>query len=157
MNGITNANTTSWEVRYGFSSTEVSLITVAHDIAAGLLVLPITYFGANAHQMRIMSISALIMGCGSIVMCIPHWSSGIYNVEERVQLHCDTLGTASFIYQCFCCACMCRSMCIRKYFMRVYVYALMNELMCVCVHDCECKGVCVRECVLVRVYAYMYA
>ena len=100
VNGITNANTTTWEVRYGFSSTEVSLITVFYDIAAGLLVLPITYFGANAHQMRILSISALIMGCGSIVMCIPHWSAGIYNIGEQVKLHCDILGTATVEHSC---------------------------------------------------------
>ena len=92
MNGITNANTTTWEVRYGFSSTEVSLITVFYDVAAGLLVLPITYFGANAHQMKILSVCALIMGCGSIIICIPQWASGIYNVGERIQLHCDTFG-----------------------------------------------------------------
>lgn len=96
VNGITNVDTTSWEVRYGFSSKTVSLITVAYDTAAGILVLPITYFGARAHQMRMLAFAALIMASGSLVMVIAHWADGVYQLGTSMSFTCsDNLG------QCF--------------------------------------------------------
>lgn len=93
VNGITNVDTTSWEVRYGFSSKTVSLITVAYDTAAGILVLPITYFGARAHQMRMLAFAALIMASGSLVMVIAHWADGVYQLGTSMSFTCsDNLG-----------------------------------------------------------------
>lgn len=99
--GISNVNVTSWEVRFGFSSTLVSLITVVFDIAAGILVLPITYFGAHAHQMRMLAFSALIMAAGFFVMTIPHWITGVYEIGADVRETCEAPSFSGRLMEAF--------------------------------------------------------
>ncbi len=82
MNGINNVNTTSLERRFELTSAEVSLVSSSYDISAGVLVIPITYFGAFAHQPRMLAVAALIMALGSVVMSVPHFATGLYELSE---------------------------------------------------------------------------
>jgi MFS family permease len=83
VNGIISANTTSFERRFGFSSLEVSFISTAYDISAGLFVIPIGYYGRNGHKPRWLAATCLLMGVGSCVMFIPHFITGTYNFGEN--------------------------------------------------------------------------
>ena len=92
MNGINNVNTTSIERRFGLPSSQVSLISSIYDIAAGLFVIPISYYGAYAHQPRMLSLAALVFSLGSFVMAIPHFTTPLYELGESVADQCDIYG-----------------------------------------------------------------
>ncbi len=90
VNGINNVNTTSLERRFGLSSSQVSLVASSYDISAGLLTVPITYFGAFAHQPRMLSFAALTMALGSLLMSLPHFITGLYELKEVSSDQCIT-------------------------------------------------------------------
>ena len=92
VNGINNVNTTSVERRFGLPSSHVSLISSAYDISAGIFVIPVSYYGAFAHQPRMLSLAAVVMSLGSFVMTIPHFTTGLYELGDTMADQCDVYG-----------------------------------------------------------------
>ncbi|ELT96091.1 hypothetical protein CAPTEDRAFT_172180, partial [Capitella teleta] len=89
VNGVNNVNTASVERRFGMTSSEVSLISSSYDISAGIFVLPFSYYGATAHQPRMLAGSAVLMSLGSFVMSIPHFATDVYELKDTVSDSCD--------------------------------------------------------------------
>ncbi|XP_064652501.1 solute carrier organic anion transporter family member 4C1-like [Lineus longissimus] len=79
VNGINNVNTTMYERRFGFSSLEVSMISSAYELAAGIFVIPIGYYGRIGHKPRWLAAACVIMGIGSCIMFLPHFTTGLYD------------------------------------------------------------------------------
>ena len=92
VNGINNSNTSTLERRYDLPSARVGLISSAYDISAGLLIIPVTYFGAHAHQPRMLAIGALVMAVGSFVMALPQFTVGLYQLGRTDSKTCDIYG-----------------------------------------------------------------
>ena len=85
-------NTSSVERRFKLPSSRVGLISSSYDISAGLAVLPVTYFGTYAHQPRMLSIAALVMAFGSLVMSMPHFLTGMYDYGSGITDVCHETG-----------------------------------------------------------------
>ena len=92
VNGINNVNTTTIERRFNLPSSQVGLISSAYDISAGILVIPITYFGNFGHQPRILAGGAASLAIGSFIMSIPHFASGVYETGTSVAADCLAPG-----------------------------------------------------------------
>ncbi len=50
VNGVNNVNTTSYERRFNLPSAQVGMISSAYDFCAGIIAIPLTYYGTHAHQ-----------------------------------------------------------------------------------------------------------
>lgn len=75
-------NTTSLEKRFNLKSSEVGWVSSAYDVSAGIMVIPVSYFGSQTHKPRVVAIAALLLAIGSIIMSIPHFATGNYEFGE---------------------------------------------------------------------------
>ena len=96
VNGINNVNTSTLERRYQLPSSRVGLISSSYDIVAAILIIPLTYYGAHAHQPRMLALGALVMSFGSCIMALPQFTVGNYQLGPRHSDSCDVYG------KCFC-------------------------------------------------------
>ncbi|XP_064652498.1 solute carrier organic anion transporter family member 4C1-like [Lineus longissimus] len=83
VNGILNVNVTQAERRFGLSSLESSVVISSYDVAAGIFVIPIGYYGRLGHKPRWLATACLLMGIGSGIMFLPHVTTGPYTIGER--------------------------------------------------------------------------
>lgn len=67
--GLTNFVLPSIERRFGFSSKELGVIASANDIAALLLVVPISFYGGYGNKIK-------WMGGGAVFVGMINWSNG---------------------------------------------------------------------------------
>ncbi|KAL8589511.1 hypothetical protein ACOMHN_015897 [Nucella lapillus] len=96
VNGINNVNTTAIEQRFNLASATVGLISSAYDVSAAILGLLISYFGAGRHKARMVGIAVIVSSLGSILMALPHFTTGPYSLgKDSVTSVCLPLnGTA---------------------------------------------------------------
>ena len=88
INGINNVNTATLERRFELTSSKAGLISSSYDISAAIFVIPISYYGAHAHQPRMLTIASLFMACGAFVNVIPHFATGLYDLQESQADQC---------------------------------------------------------------------
>lgn len=81
VNGFINTVITSIERRFDLQSYESGLIASSYDIAACVCLTFVSYFGGNGHKPRWLGWGVLIMGVGSIVFALPHFTTGQYEVH----------------------------------------------------------------------------
>ncbi|XP_054433475.1 solute carrier organic anion transporter family member 4A1 [Pteronotus mesoamericanus] len=81
VNGFINTVITSIERRYDLHSYQSGLIASAYDLAACLCLTFVGYFGGRGHKPRWLGWGVLIMGVGSLVFALPHFTTGPYEVE----------------------------------------------------------------------------
>ncbi len=96
VSGINNVNTTSLERRFNLPSAKVGMVSSAYDFSAGILAIPITYYGTYAHQPRMLAGSAFVMALGSFVMTLPHFTTGIYELGDKEAETCITPGNKDY-------------------------------------------------------------
>ncbi|XP_071112274.1 solute carrier organic anion transporter family member 4C1-like [Haliotis cracherodii] len=95
VNGINNVNTTSIERRFNLPSAKVGLISSAYDIAAGILGVFVSYYGSGRNKARWVAGAGVIMAMGSLVMSLPHFTTGAYELGELDQSFCEHNGTSN--------------------------------------------------------------
>ncbi|XP_059561085.1 solute carrier organic anion transporter family member 4A1 isoform X7 [Myotis daubentonii] len=81
VNGFINTVITSIERRYDLHSYQSGLIASTYDLAACLCLTFVSYFGGNGHKPRWLGWGVLLMGAGSLVFALPHFTTGPYQVE----------------------------------------------------------------------------
>ncbi|PNI36372.1 SLCO4A1 isoform 2 [Pan troglodytes] len=81
VNGFINTVITSLERRYDLHSYQSGLIASSYDIAACLCLTFVSYFGGSGHKPRWLGWGVLLMGMGSLVFALPHFTAGRYEVE----------------------------------------------------------------------------
>ncbi|KAJ0036423.1 hypothetical protein NQD34_005100, partial [Periophthalmus magnuspinnatus] len=88
INGFTSTVVTSIEKRFDLSSSQTGLIISAYDIASCVCLPFSSYFGGNGHKPRWLGWGILIMGLGSLVFALPHFTTPSYQVTalERSDL-----------------------------------------------------------------------
>ncbi|KAK3087002.1 hypothetical protein FSP39_000238 [Pinctada imbricata] len=90
VNGFVNVVISNIERRYGLTSTETGTVASCYDIASVLCLIPISYFGGLGCKPRYLGIGVFIMGVGSLVFALPHFTSGSYDYGgENDGLLCD--------------------------------------------------------------------
>ncbi|KAG9465483.1 hypothetical protein GDO78_018212 [Eleutherodactylus coqui] len=81
VNGFINTVITSIERRFDLHSYHTGLIASSYDIAACLCLTFVSYFGGNGHKPRWLGWGVLIMGMGSLVFALPHFTTSVYVVS----------------------------------------------------------------------------
>eukprot|EP00069_Balaena_mysticetus_P002772 bmy_16429T0 len=86
VNGFINTVVTSIERRYDLHSYQSGLIASSYDVAACLCLTFVSYFGGHGHKPRWLGWGVLVMGAGSLVFSLPHFTAGPYEaqVDEAV-------------------------------------------------------------------------
>lgn len=82
VNGFVNTVITSVERRFDLHSYQSGLIASSYDIASCLCLTFVGYFGGQGHKPRWLGWGVLLMGAGSLVFALPHFTAGRY--EARV-------------------------------------------------------------------------
>uniref|UniRef100_A0A8D2AQ55 Solute carrier organic anion transporter family member n=1 Tax=Sciurus vulgaris TaxID=55149 RepID=A0A8D2AQ55_SCIVU len=80
VNGFINTVITSIERRFDLHSYQSGLIASTYDIAACLCLTFVSYFGGNGHKPRWLGWGVLVLGSGSLVFALPHFTAGRYEV-----------------------------------------------------------------------------
>ncbi|XP_044154227.1 solute carrier organic anion transporter family member 4A1 isoform X2 [Bufo gargarizans] len=81
VNGFINTVITSIERRFDLHSYQTGLIASSYDIAACLCLTFVSYFGGNGHKPRWLGWGVFIMGVGSLVFALPHFTTSMYIVN----------------------------------------------------------------------------
>ncbi|XP_037980758.1 solute carrier organic anion transporter family member 4C1 isoform X2 [Motacilla alba alba] len=85
VNGLINISISTIEKRYELNSSLTGLISASYDIAFCLLSLFVSYFGERGHKPRWLAFSAFMLGLGSLVFSLPHFSSGKYQYGSKIE------------------------------------------------------------------------
>eukprot|EP00092_Neocalanus_flemingeri_P074323 GFUD01091869.1.p1 GENE.GFUD01091869.1~~GFUD01091869.1.p1 ORF type:complete len:690 (-),score=109.23 GFUD01091869.1:36-2105(-) len=98
INGLVNVVITSIERRFGLQSTQSGIIASSYDIGSLIIMIPVSYLGgkAGASKPRWIAGGMLVMGLGSLVWTLPHFSTEAYTkhgmaAEEDLAL-CGSAG-----------------------------------------------------------------
>ncbi|NWX95032.1 SO4A1 protein, partial [Nothoprocta ornata] len=78
VNGFINTVVTSIERRFDLRSYQSGLIASSYDIAACACLTFVSYFGGNGHKPRWLGWGVLVMGLGSLLFALPHFTTGRY-------------------------------------------------------------------------------
>ncbi|KAM4710104.1 solute carrier organic anion transporter family member 4C1 [Discoglossus pictus] len=93
VNGLVNVVISTIEKRYDLNSSLTGLISSSYDIAFCLLSLFVSFYGQRGHKPRWLAFSALMIGLGSIVFSLPHFTSGIYAYGNKLSDFCEISAT----------------------------------------------------------------
>ncbi|RMC18120.1 hypothetical protein DUI87_04999 [Hirundo rustica rustica] len=93
VNGLVNISISTIEKRYELNSSLTGLISASYDIAFCVLSLFVSYFGERGHKPRWLAFSAFMLGLGSLVFSLPHFSSGKYQYGRKIEDTCQTAET----------------------------------------------------------------
>ncbi|XP_067839009.1 solute carrier organic anion transporter family member 4C1-like [Heptranchias perlo] len=88
VNGLVNINITTIEKRYNLNSFLAGLISTGYDMSFCALSLIISFLGQKGHKPRWQAFSAFMLGLGSLVFCLPHFTSGLYNYGAEIRDTC---------------------------------------------------------------------
>uniref|UniRef100_A0A8C6X170 Solute carrier organic anion transporter family member n=1 Tax=Naja naja TaxID=35670 RepID=A0A8C6X170_NAJNA len=97
VNGFVNTVITSIERRFDLQSYQSGLIASSYDIAACVCLMFVSYFGGNGHKPRWLGWGVLIMGIGSLIFALPHFTTSQYEV-----LFSEEIGTCSSNQSAWC-------------------------------------------------------
>ncbi|XP_062369850.1 solute carrier organic anion transporter family member 4C1 [Cinclus cinclus] len=89
VNGLINISISTIEKRYELNSSLTGLISASYDIAFCVLSLFVSYFGERGHKPRWLAFSAFMLGLGSLVYSLPHFSSGSYQYGGKIEDTCQ--------------------------------------------------------------------
>lgn len=80
VNGLLHFFLPMIERRFELISTEAGLMTGAYDIASGICLIPVTYYGGQrrAHRPHYIGTGVIIMGTGSLIFSLPAFMAGPY-------------------------------------------------------------------------------
>ncbi|XP_058535586.1 solute carrier organic anion transporter family member 4A1 [Ochotona princeps] len=81
VNGLVNTVVTSLERRFDLHSYQSGLIASSYDIASCLCLTFVSYFGGQGHKPRWLGWGVLVMGTGSLVFALPHFTVGRYQAQ----------------------------------------------------------------------------
>jgi len=83
VNGFVSVVITSIERRFDMASTETGMIASFYDIAAVFCLIPVSYYGGFGRKPRYVGTGILMLGIGSLLFALPHFTTGLYNYKEH--------------------------------------------------------------------------
>ncbi|XP_038661113.1 solute carrier organic anion transporter family member 4C1-like [Scyliorhinus canicula] len=95
VNGLVNINISTIEKRYNLNSFTTGLISTGYDMSFCILCLFVSYQGQKGHIPRWLTFSAFMLGLGSLVFCIPHFTSGLYNFGDEIRDTCSSYNASN--------------------------------------------------------------
>ncbi|NWU47057.1 SO4C1 protein, partial [Dromas ardeola] len=100
VNGLINISISTIEKRYELNSSLTGLISASYDIAFCILSLFVSFFGERGHKPRWLAFSAFMLGLGSLIFSLPHFSSGKYQYGAKLEDTCQVPGASSANFTC---------------------------------------------------------
>ncbi|XP_074992699.1 solute carrier organic anion transporter family member 4C1 [Calonectris borealis] len=100
VNGLINISISTIERRYELNSSLTGLISASYDIAFCILSLFVSFVGERGHKPRWLAFSAFMLGLGSLIFSLPHFSSGKYHYGAKLEDTCQIPGTSSANFTC---------------------------------------------------------
>ncbi|KAM6289419.1 solute carrier organic anion transporter family member 4C1-like [Aegotheles albertisi] len=100
VNGLINISISTIEKRYELNSSLTGLISASYDIAFCILSLFVSFFGERGHKPRWLAFSAFMLGLGSLIFSLPHFSSGKYHYGAKLGDTCQIPGASSVNFTC---------------------------------------------------------
>ncbi|KAM9587288.1 solute carrier organic anion transporter family member 4C1 isoform 3-T4 [Morphnus guianensis] len=100
VNGLINISISTIEKRYELNSSLTGLISASYDIAFCVLSLFVSFFGERGHKPQWLAFSAFMLGLGSLIFSLPHFSSGKYHYGAKLEDTCQIPGTSSANFTC---------------------------------------------------------
>ncbi|NWR61007.1 SO4C1 protein, partial [Bucorvus abyssinicus] len=100
VNGLINISISTIEKRYELNSSLTGLISASYDIAFCILSLFVSFFGERGHKPRWLAFSAFMLGLGSLIFSLPHFSSGKYQYGPDLEDTCQIPGTSFANFTC---------------------------------------------------------
>ncbi|XP_071963364.1 solute carrier organic anion transporter family member 4A1-like [Antedon mediterranea] len=91
-NGFVNVSITTLERRFDLSSSQAALISGGYDVAAGLGVVPVSYYCSSRHKGTALTAGLILYGFGALVFSSPHFIAPKYNLNG------DGAGNGSEMY-----------------------------------------------------------
>ncbi|NXS08723.1 SO4A1 protein, partial [Neodrepanis coruscans] len=86
VNGFINTVITSIERRFDLRSYQSGLIASSYDIAACICLTFVSYFGGHGHKPRWLGWGVLVMGLGSLLFALPHFTTRRYEVRSAAEV-----------------------------------------------------------------------
>lgn len=86
VNGFINTVITSIERRFDLRSYQSGLIASSYDIAACVCLTFVSYFGGNGHKPRWLGWGVLVMGLGSLLFALPHFTTGQHEARLAAEV-----------------------------------------------------------------------
>lgn len=97
VNGFVNVVISTVERRFEISSTESGTIASCYDIASVLCLIPVSYFGGRGRKPVYLAVGMFVLGLGSFIFSMPHFTTPLYQVGQDDGLVChmsDGNGTS---------------------------------------------------------------
>jgi len=84
INGLVNVVITTVEKRFSLQSTQTGIIASSYDIGSLIVMIPVAYLGGKlgANKPRWIACGLLILGLGSFVYTLPHFSTSSYTTRR---------------------------------------------------------------------------
>ncbi|XP_064480405.1 solute carrier organic anion transporter family member 4A1-like isoform X2 [Ornithodoros turicata] len=76
------------ERRYSLSGSESGSIVSSNDLAASLIMLPVSFLASNRHKPRILGCGIILMGIGNFIVTLAHFLAPAYHVTGQSQELC---------------------------------------------------------------------
>ncbi|XP_018424986.1 PREDICTED: solute carrier organic anion transporter family member 4C1 [Nanorana parkeri] len=100
VNGLVNVVISTIEKRYDLNSSLTGLVSASYDISFCVLSLFVSFYGQRGHKPRWLAFSAFMIGLGSIVFSLPHFTTSRYQYGNRHNDFCETSGNNSTGLDC---------------------------------------------------------
>ncbi|XP_074656773.1 solute carrier organic anion transporter family member 4A1-like [Tubulanus polymorphus] len=94
VNGLVSVVISNIERRFDMTSTETGTVASSYDIASVLCLIPVSYFGGLGCKPRWLGFGVLLLGIGSVVFAMPHFTSPSYEYVTHTENICLTSGGA---------------------------------------------------------------
>nr|XP_020864964.1 solute carrier organic anion transporter family member 4C1-like isoform X2 [Phascolarctos cinereus] len=85
VNGLVNISISTVEKRYELKSSLTGLVSSSYDISFCLLSLFVSFFGERGHKPRWLAFASFMMGLGSLIFSLPHFTSGEYHFGSKFE------------------------------------------------------------------------
>ena len=82
INGFINSAVSTLEKRFQLQSSDTGLIASSYDIATVICLVPVSYLGGLGSKPRWIGFGIILMGIGSIVFSLPHYTTKLYSDED---------------------------------------------------------------------------
>ena len=83
VNGFVSVVISTIEKRFDMASSETGFVASAYDVASVLCLIPVSYFGGLGHKPRWLGIGVLLLGTGSLLFALPHFTSTRYRSDSQ--------------------------------------------------------------------------
>ena len=92
VNGVNNVNTQTVERRFKLPSSRSGMISSSYDFAAAIFGLFVSFFGSGRFKARWLTFAAVVMGTGSFIMALPHFTTPLYEWGADLSKTCSANG-----------------------------------------------------------------